>query len=150
MLKTPDMKRIEAYHERCVQLEAKMPDFDFDIFEYIDNKLEVTRQWTFVEASDREFSAVHKKDQMLTMIASIEPHEDLRVWLHLSIAHLRRIPTYDELAAMKDAFARDRRCIMVMVPKTEHVNIHPHCLHLYTCIRGEDHLPDFTQGTGSI
>jgi hypothetical protein len=84
----------------------------------------------------------HKR--LLRVGASIALYGDDRVWLHLSISHRRRMPTYDELTYLKRHWAgEDRKCIMVFAPKDEHVNIHPRCLHLYCCLEG-DPLPDFS------
>jgi hypothetical protein len=88
--------------------------------------------------------------RMLRVIASIMEYDDDKEWLHLSMSHRRRMPTYDDLAYLKKHWAGDdRKCIMVFPPKSEHVNIHPYCLHLFCCLDG-DPLPDFTFGTGSI
>lgn len=89
----------------------------------------------------------------LSVIQSIAPknyYGDGRTWLHASIAHPDRMPTYRELAELKRLFVgEDRRAIMVLPPKAEHVNIHEHCLHLYCCL-DDSLLPDFSLGTGSI
>lgn len=80
----------------------------------------------------------------LRVLASIAQYGDNRLWLHLSISHRRRMPTYEELTYMKRHWAgEERKCIMVLPPKSEHVNIHPRCLHLYCCLE-EDPLPDFS------
>lgn len=88
--------------------------------------------------------------RMLRVLASIAPYGDDRVWLHLSISHRKRMPTYEELVYMKRHWAgENRKCIMVLPPKDEHVNIHPRCLHLYCCL-DEDPLPDFTAMIGRM
>lgn len=86
----------------------------------------------------------------LSVIASIAVEQDGRVWLHLSMAHPSRMPTYEELTYLKRHWAGDeRKAIMVLPAKTEHVNIHQNCLHLFVCL-DEDPLPDFTHGMGTI
>jgi len=90
----------------------------------------------------------HKRN--LKVIASFMRYGDGRMWLHVSMSHPRRMPTYEELTYLKRHwFGDDRKCVMVLPPREEHVNIHPNCLHLYSCMDG-DPLPDFTMGTGSI
>lgn len=91
----------------------------------------------------------NKKKNMI-VIASIAVELDGHRWLHMSITSKNRIPTYEELTFMKKHWAGDvRKCIMVFPSTTEHVNIHPRCLHLWCCI-DSDPLPDFTQGMGTI
>lgn len=86
----------------------------------------------------------------LTVIASTAFEQDKREWLHISVVHDSRIPSYQDLCYVKRHFAGpERKCIQLFVPESEHVNIHPRCLHLFSCL-DEDILPDFTWGTGSI
>jgi hypothetical protein len=90
----------------------------------------------------------HKK--RLIVIASIAKEQDGKTWMHLSMSHHRRVPTYDELVYLKRHWAgEDRKCIMVLPKKEEHVNINPRVLHLFCCLDG-DPLPDFTHGKGTI
>ncbi len=86
----------------------------------------------------------------LQVIATIELAPDRSRWLHVSVIHRERIPTYGELAKVKREFIGDGRgAIMVFPPQSEHVNIHPNCLHLYRPL-SEWPLPDFTHGLESI
>ena len=90
------------------------------------------------------------RKRMLCVTGSIGHYGDDKDWLHLSMSHPRRMPTYDDLVYLKKHWAgEDRKCIMVFPPKNEHVNIHPFCLHLYCCLGG-DPLPDFTLGLKTI
>ena len=85
-----------------------------------------------------------------SVIVSLAREQDGRTWLHASIAHPRRMPSYDDLAYLKRHWiGDDRKAIMVLPATTEHVNIHNFALHLFCCL-GDDPLPDFTHGTGSI
>jgi len=66
------------------------------------------------------------------------------------MSHQKRITNYEELTYLKRHWAGDdRKCIMVLPAKKEHVNIHPNVLHLFCCL-DEDPLPDFTRGLGMI
>ena len=86
----------------------------------------------------------------MSVVASISTELDGRRWLHMSMAHPFRMPSYDDLTYLKRHWAgEDRKCIMVLPAKDEHVNIHKTCLHLWCCL-DDDPLPDFTMGTGSI
>jgi hypothetical protein len=77
-------------------------------------------------------------------------NDNFRLWVHLSISHRVRIPYYDDLVYLKRNWLGDEvNAIMVLPKESEHVNIHPRCLHLFHCVSG-DGLPDFTLGTGSL
>ena len=78
-----------------------------------------------------------------TAICSMDVESDGKRWVHLSLAHPNRLPTYQELCDARDAFlGNEARCIQVFAPKSEHVNIHKYCLHLWHCL-DDDGLPDF-------
>lgn len=56
---------------------------------------------------------------------------------HLSIAHTKRYPTWDELAAAWYGAvpeAATRRACMVLPPTTEYINIHNFCLQVHELI----------------
>jgi hypothetical protein len=54
------------------------------------------------------------------------------------------------LAEAKDMFlGRERLALHLFVPRSQHVHLHPYCLHLWCCLDG-DPVPDFTNGTGSV
>lgn len=64
-------------------------------------------------------------------------------WLHVSASGRGRVPSYAELAEIKRVFVgRDRLALQLFPPAAEHVNIHPHVLHLWAPL---DHrpVPDF-------
>lgn len=101
--------------------------------------------WIIVEERADGAKWYNAKRQMI-VIASISRELDGYYWLHLSMSHRNRVPTYDELVYLKRHWAGDdRKCIMVFPEKENHVNIHPYVLHLWCCIDG-DPLPDFTHG----
>lgn len=85
----------------------------------------------------------------LSVILSVAVEDDQRKWLHVSLAHRNRLPTYETLKLVKDTFIGDRKAIQVFPSEKEYVNKHPYCLHLWCCLDG-DPLPDFTHGSGSI
>ncbi len=86
----------------------------------------------------------------LRVLMDVGMEYDGKRWLHVSLSRKGRLPSYDDMCAVKNLFiGPDKMAIQVFVPSAQHVNIHPTCLHLWHCIDG-DVLPDFTQGTGSI
>lgn len=85
-----------------------------------------------------------------TVIMSGAVELDGKRWLHVSTAHPRRLPTWAEFAEVKDVFiGRERYAVQVMPPRSEHVSIHPNCLHWFSCVDGHP-LPDFTRGGGTL
>lgn len=69
-----------------------------------------------------------------TVIHSVEetPHGKLR---HVSIAHPRRYPTWDEIKEAKYHFFKDDEdAVMILPRKTDgilYVNMHANCFHLW-------------------
>jgi hypothetical protein len=67
------------------------------------------------------------------------PKEVLRViasdglgWDHVSVSLVDRCPTWDEMCFIKDQFWTEEECVIQFhPPKSEYVNCHPFCLHLW-------------------
>lgn len=58
---------------------------------------------------------------------------------HVSIAPKRRTPTWEEMCKVKDMFFYDEEeCYQVFPKKSEYVNLHKYCLHIWRDItKGE-------------
>ena len=53
-------------------------------------------------------------------------------WEHVSVSRRSRMPTYEDLDEIKREFWSDRDTVMqLFVPRSDHVNCHPYCLHLW-------------------
>lgn len=53
-------------------------------------------------------------------------------WEHVSVSLSRRCPTWEEMCIIKDIFWDDEECVVQYhPPKSEYVNVHPYCLHLW-------------------
>ncbi len=53
-------------------------------------------------------------------------------WLkHISVSCLNRYPTWEELLELKDRFFGDIDCMMIMPKKSDYVNLHPNCFHIW-------------------
>jgi hypothetical protein len=53
-------------------------------------------------------------------------------WEHVSVSTSRRTPNWSEMCFVKDLFWREDECVVQFhPPKSEYVNHHPHCLHLW-------------------
>lgn len=56
----------------------------------------------------------------------------LPAWEHVSVSLQARCPTWREMDFIKNIFWRDDETVIQFhVPKAEHVNYHPYCLHLW-------------------
>ena len=61
-------------------------------------------------------------------------------WDHISVStNLPRCPTWAEMEQVKRLFFKDEEAAMQLhVPPTDHISVHPYCLHLW---RPHDGLP---------
>jgi hypothetical protein len=83
-------------------------------------------------------------DYPLTVISSVCYEDDGKLWLHVSYAHQKRMPTYGEMQLVKSMFiGEDKYAMMVLPPKDKYVNLHKYCLHLWHCLEGHP-LPEFS------
>lgn len=53
-------------------------------------------------------------------------------WDHISMSFRNRVPTWDEMCWLKDAFFEDDEVVIQFHPKKkDYINTHPYCLHLW-------------------
>lgn len=53
-------------------------------------------------------------------------------WEHVSVSTPNRCPTWEEMAWVKSLCWGDEECVVEFhPPKSDHVNCHPYCLHLW-------------------
>jgi hypothetical protein len=53
-------------------------------------------------------------------------------WDHVSVSRVNRCPNWQEMEYVKRMFFRDNETAMQLhVPPSDHLNLHPHCLHLW-------------------
>ncbi len=98
--------------------------------------------WEIVKYTLDGFAATSKRG--VRVIYSFENHDEKK-WIHVSCSRKTRVPSYDDMCYVKRLFlGEDSKAIMVFAPKETHVNIHPHCLHLYAPI-DHDPLPEFSE-----
>lgn len=63
-------------------------------------------------------------------------------WEHVSVSVVNRTPNWDEMNFVKDLFWRDDECVVQYhPPKSEYVNCHPYCLHLFRPINEKIPMP---------
>lgn len=64
-------------------------------------------------------------------------------WEHVSVSRHDRCPTWDEMCQVKDMFWGDQDCVIQYhPPRSEYVNLHPNCLHLWRQIGANIPMPD--------
>lgn len=75
--------------------------------------------------------------QLLRAIASdgsdwVESGLKLPAWEHVSVSLGHRCPTWQEMSFVKDLFwDEEETVIQFHPPKSDYINVHPHCLHLW-------------------
>lgn len=53
-------------------------------------------------------------------------------WEHVSVSTMTRCPTWEEMVWVKGLFWDDEECVVQYhPPRSEYVNAHPYCLHLW-------------------
>jgi len=58
--------------------------------------------------------------------------EDPTGWQHVSVSVRGRTPTWEEMAFVKDLFWGPEEAVMQLhPPRSQYVNCHPNCLHLW-------------------
>lgn len=63
-------------------------------------------------------------------------------WDHVSVSLATRCPTWEEMCAIKDLFFEaEDLVVQYHPPKTQYVNCHPYCLHLWRPEAGGIPLP---------
>lgn len=63
-------------------------------------------------------------------------------WEHISVSRQNRCPTWEEMCAIKDMFFEPEEVAVQYHPKkSEYVNMHPYCLHMWRPTVGEIPTP---------
>lgn len=63
-------------------------------------------------------------------------------WEHVSVSTPIHAPSWDEMCAVKSLFWDDEDCVVQFhPPKSEYVNQHPFCLHLWRKVGAEFETP---------
>lgn len=97
-----------------------------------------------------EDGAAYMRDDGLSVIMSGNLEQDGKRWLHVSLARADRLPSWEDVRSVKDAFlGKDTYAVQVFPPERFYVNLNPHCLHMFSCVDGHP-LPEFSRGSGSL
>lgn len=97
--------------------------------------------WKILRQS--EDGAAYRNRTGLLVIISCCVEADGKNWIHLSVSKRKQYPSWDEFVQVKELFlGRESLAIQVLPPRSEWVNDHNFCLHLYQCL-DERPTPDF-------
>lgn len=90
--------------------------------------------------------ALREKSGGLRVLVDCEEKEDGHRWLHVSFSRKDWTPNHADTVKVKEAFIGDRYAYVVYPPREEYVNIHQHCLHLWSKWTEDDGrvLPEFS------
>jgi hypothetical protein len=78
----------------------------------------------------------------LKIIANDTTCEESEGWEHVSVSTKFRAPTWDEMHWVKEQFwDAEETVVQFHPPKSQYVNCHPYCLHLWRKVGAEYQLP---------
>jgi hypothetical protein len=115
-----------------------------------DQKIEMGRLIVGTFASRRNdpfgaFSVLGPAGRELKIIASdgVDPDPTIAGWEHVSVSIAgKHPPNWQEMHWVKDQFWNDDETVLQFHPKrSQYVNIHPNCLHLWRQIGVDHQLP---------
>jgi hypothetical protein len=90
----------------------------------------VPADWTEVEGM---LSRMWTHTNGLRVGLSCDVLDNRSRWLHLSVSRSNRLPSWEDMKFVKDAFiGRDHEAIQVLPKDEDFVNLHPFCLHLWS------------------
>jgi hypothetical protein len=76
------------------------------------------------------------------IIMSSGTGDEAEGWEHVSVSTRHRTPNWSEMCFVKDLFWREDECVVQYhPPKANHVNCHPHCLHLWRPLNAKIPMP---------
>jgi hypothetical protein len=91
------------------------------------------------------------REVQLRVFVEVEEHDDGVDWWHLSISGPHGLPSWAELIEARDAFlGKETQAIQILPPASEHVNIHPFCLHLWARVDGVPVIGDLRREGGDL
>jgi hypothetical protein len=98
---------------------------------------EVSAPSWYREMMDVSIASYIRNDGQLKVLMTEEPHEGTK-WLHVSVSHPERYPTWDEIHFVKDLFiGKDKDAVMILPEEKYYVNLHKNCFHLYHRLDGD-------------
>ncbi len=81
---------------------------------------------------DGVFFVQGPKGARLKIISTSDIDPDAQNWEHVSVSCEYRCPNWEEMCFVKNLFWDDEECVVQFhPPKSQYVNHHPYCLHLW-------------------
>lgn len=79
----------------------------------------------------------------LAIMASAAIDPIVKGWEHVSVSTKRRVPNWEEMCWVRDLFWDEEETVVQFhPPKSQYVNFHPYCLHLWRDTINGHRLPD--------
>lgn len=102
------------------------------------------RDWWIIQPWGFGYALQHRNG--LRAIIDCSQKSDDRWWVHVSVSRATRTPSHEDMCLVKTAFLGDRYAYAVYPPRSQYVNIHQHCLHLWALVSEDDGraLPEFS------
>lgn len=101
-------------------------------------------EWDFVKYFGPGAAYYNSKNHLRVIITPPVVQADGKEWLHVSLSRAKRLPSWPDIKSVKDHFiGKDKVAIQVFPKASSYVNIHPFCLHLWSCM-DETAIPEFS------
>lgn len=113
---------------------------------------ECPKGWEVLQAWGEDGFALRERGGGLRVLIDCEEKLDGNRWIHVSFSRKDWTPNHADTVKVKEAFIGDRYAYVVYPPKSEYVNIHAHCLHLWSRW-GDDNgqvLPEFSANSQEL
>ena len=79
----------------------------------------------------------------LRVLASTSTMENGSKWVHVSASKPREHPSWEDIVLVKESFiGKESAAILVLPPRSEHVNVMAHCFHWWAHISGPKDFPN--------
>jgi hypothetical protein len=93
----------------------------------------------------------HRLIPHLNVLRSLSTTGDGTKWVHVSVAHPKRLPTWEELSKAKNDFiGEDREAYQVLASNEDHINAHAYCLHLWAPLDGQRRVANLQDLTNEV
>ena len=104
--------------------------------------------WNELKSPAPEYMRVWRNRGLQTLISK-SITKDTRWWWHVSVSRPDRMPTWQELAKVrKDFFGEEIEFYQVLPKRSEYVNVHQFCLHMWAPMDGKRCVANLTDLIG--
>lgn len=113
----------------------------------IESRPGLPSNWRFIDGDEfgRAWQCLSGTGAGLRVIETFARERDARVWHHVSFSRAMRVPTWEDVTLVRRLFIGEEvEAYQILAPKSRWVNVHPNCLHLWSCRDAPAGvLPDF-------